>query len=331
MSARHPRLVLCTLLAMIVCSSQAVASPWILPDGVKVFQLTAGTEFATGEFLPDGTQQAFPLNGRFDSYFLQLNGRYGIGHNLELGLRTQFKGVSYTSDSVLLFDGDFGAADEAELRNSVFSFSRGAIGLSDIHFSLGYQHLDGAVRLASVAELKVPTGYQAPRATFRDDDPNPDNLTDDVTLGDGQLDLLYSLQAGIFINKTLTLIELNAGYNARFNGPGHQGLAQIKLGQAIDEHIFFFISARGAMTLFDGDTLGDGFIAIDPSVDANAFTTDNITTIPLTRDRDYLFIEGGAILRFSGRELIIQASRAILGANFPELTGVSIGTLLVFD
>jgi hypothetical protein len=45
-----------------------------------------------------------------------------------------------------------------------------------------------------------------------------------VALGDGQVDLEYTLQLGSYIGRTRTVLEANAGYRVRFNGPGHQAL-----------------------------------------------------------------------------------------------------------
>lgn len=325
-----PRMTAAFVFVGLYLSAQGVmASPWILPQGVVVLQLSAGTDFAEREYLPDGTLQRFPLNGRFESHHFSVGARYGLVEDLELHFNTQLKGVNYNADPVIILEDGAAPLTGDEARAQVLNFNRRAAGLGDLNVGLGYQHLRGALNISSNVHVKIPTGYIAPRETFIDG--NPEELGDDVTIGDGQLDLRYTLAIGAFFTRTLTLVELNMGYNLRFNGPGHQWMGQLKLGQALSDRVFLFTSARGAYTLFQGEVIGDSVVARDPGIDADDFTPDNVTAIALTLDRDYLIAEAGVILRFEGREIIVSGSRTVLGANFPQLTGVTVTTLLAFD
>ncbi len=101
-------------------------------------------------------------------------------------------------------------------------------------------------------ELKFPTGYSGPEQTFKDGKFSADNISDDVALGDGQVDLLYSFQIGYFLGVTRTAMELNVGYCVRFNGPGHQLRGMFKLGQLVTKYVVLFASAELAYTVFDG-------------------------------------------------------------------------------
>ncbi len=302
-------------------AAPAWANPWVLPEGVGIFQVSSGSDFANKEFLPDGTNQIFPLEGEFTSYYLQMGGRYGILPNIEIGANVLFKSVNYDDETLVL---NSGTEDQRTL-----SFDQSATGLGDVFLTGAYQHLTEGVRLASGLSLKFPTGYRSPRETFIEGDSN--QIGDDVTLGDGQVDLQYTLESGWFINPTLTLLELDVGYNARFNGPGHQAVGLFKIGQALGQYLFAFAFVEGAFTLFEGEVLGDGLVARDPSVSAEAFDFSNVERIDITRDRDFLKVGGGLIARFQGRELVVQGAHTVLGRNFAQITSISVGTIFVFD
>ncbi|MEO1272714.1 MAG: hypothetical protein AAFX99_31895, partial [Myxococcota bacterium] len=234
-----------TMLGIVTCAapSDVAASPWVLPEGVTVLRLSGGIDFADSEFLPDGTNQAYPLNGRFESYYFEMEGRYGVLPKLEVGLKLQFKGVSYNSDPLL----NPPAADDpglSDYREEVISFSRRDVGLADIYLSAGYQHATGAVNLSSTLVLKVPSGYTSPQETFADGEPNQKSVEDDVALGDGKASLEYRLHLGRFFTSTLSLIQISAGYEARFNGPGHRAVGNIKLGQGVEERLYLFLGAN---------------------------------------------------------------------------------------
>jgi len=324
------RLASLATLAVLAIPSTATAGPWGLPEGLFVLGVSGGAEFADEELLPDGTRQVFPLSGRFDSYHLDFEGRYGLSSVVEVGLKTQLKGVSYVSDPVLLAPG-VDAPGLRDYRQNVLSFNTGAVGVGDIWATVVYNHLSGGVQLSSALELKVPTGYQAPRETFIDAVKRQDQLGDDVTLGDGKVALAYRLQAGSFIGATGTLLQADAGYLARFNGPGHQAVAEVKIGQTVDEHLVFFVGADGALTLFHGQSLGVGLTAIDPTVDALDFEVSNVREIQIRLDQDVLRAFGGAIVRFGGREVVLTASRVLWGANTPVFTGVFVGTVFAVE
>ncbi len=323
------RIALFTMVACILLSSTAQASPWILPEGVTVFSMTMGAQSADHEYLPDGDRRAFPLNGRFDSYFLQLEGRRGMGNDFELSARALLKGVSYTSDPLILPVDDFDTLTRPEVQDNTVSFSQSALGLGDIYLGGGYQHLASSLRLSSVVEVKLPTGYASPRETFLGGD--PDRIGDDVTLGDGQLDLQYAIQAGYVIDTSRTLIELDLGYRKRFQGPGDQAFGTLKLGQSLHKRVFAFLGTNADWTLFKGEPIGEGLIARDPTIAARDFTADNVQRIPLTLDRSFVQLEGGVILKFEGREILLHASRTLIGKNYPELTTLSVGSIMVFE
>jgi len=313
-----------------LCTADAHASPWVLEKGVVGVGVHAGASFATSEFLPDGRAQSFPLNGKFDGYFLQVDARFGVGNGLELSFKGLLKGISYQADSVLLVNNAMPPGSPQGYRDALLEFSRRALGLSDVYLGLSHQHAKAPFRLASRLELKLPTGYVAPRETFKGGAPGPGLVADDVTLGDGQLDLDYKLQFGFVIPRSSTLFQLDVGYRARFNGPGHQFLGAFKLGQAVGKHLFFFLETDAAINLFEGEPIGVTYVAKDPSVPAAQFTADNIETQPLRLDRSYFAIGAGAIVRIDRREWVLRVSQVLWGRNYSKLTTVSLGVLLSF-
>ena len=308
----------------------AAATAWVLPKGRLVLGLGGGVSFASSEYLPDGEHRDFPLRGRFESYTLQIDGRYGLGWNFELQVSTSLKGISFQSDPVLLYSGSPPTTLEA-YRASVYDFSERALGLSDVYIAVGHQHLKSPLRISSFLEIKLPSGYRQPQGTFSKDNPGPGNLADDVTLGDGQLDLTYRLHLGYLVHRTLTLFEASAGYRARFNGPGHQVLGQLKIGQLIGKYLVLLGGAEAAFTIFPGEVVGRTFVAKDPSVPAEKFEFDtNVEQRLLRLDRSFVNVFGGAIARVAGREWVLRVSRIVWGKNYSQLTSFYLGVLLTF-
>ncbi|MCA9671947.1 MAG: hypothetical protein KC503_40385 [Myxococcales bacterium] len=325
------RVALATFALTLLCApTPADASPWVLRKHTLVVGLNATAQLARNEFLSgSGKRQPYPLNGRFESYSIGLGARYGLGYNIELSLRTELKGVSFVSDPVLL-PGDPAPTDLAGYRSSVFNFSGRAIGLGDVFFGVTYAHLRGGLRLASYLEVKIPTGYRSPRATFANNQPNPEEITDDVTLGDGQVDLMYQVQLGYVIRPTRTLLELDLGYKVRFNGPGHQLVGQFKVGQFLGKHVLLYAAVEGAYTLFEGDVIGQTFVAVDPRAPARDWPDNNVQPIDYRLDRDFLTVGGGVLLRVGRPNFVLRVAHTPLGRNYAQLTAISLGMLVSF-
>ena len=320
------------LAALVVCVGfvqSANATAWILPKGKLVLGLAGDVSFATSEFLPDGEHRDFPLHGRFESYSLQLSGRYGLPHGFELSVQTAIKGVVFQQDPVILV-GDPPPSTTDGYRAAVYDFSERRLGLADLYIAVGHQHLKAPLRISSFLEVKLPTGYDKPQATFRGDDPLPQNQTDDVSLGDGQLDLTYRLHLGYVFKPTLTILELAAGYRVRVNGPGHQVIGRFKLGQLISRYVVLLGGVDTALTLFSGDVIGKSFIAKDASVPAASFGLDNVEQRLLRLDRTFVSVSGGLIARVAGREWVLRVSRVLWGKNYSQLTSLTLGVLMSF-
>ena len=117
-----------------------------------------------------------------------------------------------------------------DARGRVVDFDATSLGAADLDLFARYNLYRGPVVITPEVRLKVPLGYAPPSGTF--EDLNTSFATsDDVALGDGQVDLTTSMLFGTYLPWTRTFARADVGFNARFGGPGHQLLANAKVGQ----------------------------------------------------------------------------------------------------
>ncbi len=314
----------------------AQASPWTLGRGE--IALVSGYSFQTArkEFIKRGTSQRFPLRGHYTgaSYFLDV--RAGYAERLELDLLLPFKTVSYTSDPVILVAPENPTLDNYQ--NSVLDFARSAQGLGDLTLSTRYRWLLRPFALASELKLKTPTGYDKPSGTFGDRPRDPqqflkeaanlaraDRVEDDVTLGDGQVDIAFSLLFGISL-PTQTFIRADAGFNLRLQGAGDQALAALRAGQNISPYVLIYLGSQLAYSVQRGEVLGISVVALNPSLPAREYEGQTNLTLRARRlERDALDADAGVILRITPDvELNGNYSRTIWGANTSLVHSVSL-------
>ncbi|MEM6531931.1 MAG: hypothetical protein AAF654_04875 [Myxococcota bacterium] len=328
------------MFAGLLVPAAAEASPWVLPEGRSVLSIKGGTDFATREFLiDDRREQRFPLNGRFESYTLQIAGRYGLFEDIEIGSRITLKNVSYISDPVILGSGPDAVnactpdtATFVGCRERVADFTSSDFGFSDLYFNLVMQHIGGTARASSNLEIKIPTGYTEPAETFQDADPSQTlAILDDVALGDGRVHLQYQLETGVYAPSTGTVFEFAAGYRARLGAPGDQIIGEFKVGQNIGRRLFFFASTDAALTIFEGTVLGRTFISNAPNVSAIDFSPADVEQRDFRLDNSFARATVGVIVRLSGRELVFSASQIYAGENIPRLTSINFGAILPFQ
>jgi len=330
------------LIVGLVSQPAIASSPWIVAKRKAVVGLTGAYSSANSEYLiDDGKLQRFPLNGQFQSYEMLLSGRYGLGNGVEFGLSTSLKGVSYKSDPVLLpIPPEAGTLETlADYRGRVFDFSSADFRLSDVYIDFAFQQLTFPFHMSHALRLKLPTGYPSPRETFdltvnsdgSGGSPDPTLILDDVTVGDGQVDLEYMLKNGIFVRKSRTLVELDAGYRVRFNGAGHQALGLVKVGQFINKYLLLIASMDVGWTIFTGEQIGETFVAKDPKQSALEFDPpNNVKRLPYRLDRSYLKATGRLLINAAGREWMIGCSHIFLGENYSKLTSFWIGVITSF-
>ena len=113
-----------------------------------------------------------------------------------------------------------------------------------------------------VEQARIALGSLAPtivRATAAEEflaDParfvRPENINDDVTLGDG----VFGMQGSILFGAsfpTRTFVRVDAGYNLRFGDGGDLLVASLKAGQLLGRRVLLYGDVRLTYTLVEGD------------------------------------------------------------------------------
>ena len=322
--------------ALLALPATGIASPWTMDDDELSIQAGVDFQFADEEFLLDGQRQAFPLDGEYNASSLRLTTRYGFTDKFEMGAQLRLKHVTFEADPLVLLAEDPASPDEdvplSEARSRTLDFSTNNTGAGDVDLFGRYNFLNkGTVLLTTETLVKLPTGYQTPSGTFENDSFAEATVQDDVTLGDGQTDLRQSLLFGAYIPPSKTFARADIGYEFRFGAPADQGVASVKVGQLIGDSLVVFAGARGALTLFEGETIGKTFIAKDPSIDAQDFFISNIDIKDLTLDRDYVQVEGGVILKLERVELQFAYNRIVAGRNIPVINSLNFSTVVTSE
>ncbi|MEC9440237.1 MAG: hypothetical protein VYE40_03940 [Myxococcota bacterium] len=323
-----------SLLALVAATlsslpSLASASPWTLPQHELVVSSDFTFSRATHEYLGDGTRQSYALSGRFSSSTLTLSTRYGLTDRLELELRPSFKHVAYDADSVILdcvpglLDCD-GMYDLEEARANIIDFDSTQTGPADLDGSVRYNLHKGHIVVTTEVGVKIPMAYRKPEGTF--DDVSTLTVGDDVTLGDGQIDVRAGLLVGGFIPITRSFLRADAFYNHRFAEPGDQVIASAKVGQFFTDHVIAFTGVRWAKTVTEGKSLGTTFVDTDPDNNpAESYEYAKVEQRDLFLDRDFTTVELGVILKKDRFEFQLRLEEVIDGKNYGDLSSVSIG------
>ncbi len=279
----------------------AHASPWTLPNDKFVLGLDSNFQTADHEYLPDGTRQAFPLDGQFSALTFIISGRYGITDRLEGAMELEMKQVDYQANPVLLAVPD-PSTDKQSLNNSIFNFSKTHSGLGDARLHLRYNFHKGLLMATTETSVKFPVGYQPPQGTFAQNMPDTTAVADDVSLGDGQVDLAQGILFGVYVPPTRSFGRLDLDYVHRFGAPGDQVTGLVSIGQYVGDMVLLFAGADGAYTVFDGEPIGTTYITYTPEKPAGQIGLSDIATNPLTLDKDYVSVEGGVILQVRSME-----------------------------
>ena len=326
------------LVGVLVPTAAVAGSPWLLEQDTTVIQFDFRSEFADREFLPDGSNQRFPLRGRFQAQSLGFNFRYGLGLDLELGFAGTYKTLAYVADPVtVVIQVDGGGIQILP----TFSLSEEEQGLGDMILSVRYNLLKGAVLVTPEIEVKIPTGYEGPAGTFANDDPgimtDEDGefieqrqgsvpVLDDLALGDAQVDVTGALLFGTFIRATKTFGKADIGYKMRFSGPAPTLVYGAKVGQFIGKSFVLFAGTNGEQRLGKGDPIGQSFATKLPETSPQYFPVQNFKLFTLRRDKTFLEVSGGGLLRLDDYEIILSGGKILDGKNISESVFVSLST-----
>ncbi len=335
----HAHTALCTFLVALAASlivsalapASAEASPWTVQEDQFVLTLASNYQSADEEFLPDGELQSFPLSGRFSAYTLGLGGRYGFTDRFEGAFKVNFKQVNYEANPVLLAPPEDGG-DTAALNNAILDFSRSSAGAGDVFFHGRYNFMRGSVMMTTDTSLKFPTGYDQPSGTFADPTaPTPTTVEDDVTLGDGQTDLTQSVLVGTYLPSLRTFMRLDAGYRHRFGSPGDQAVGSFSVGKYLGDKVVAFVGANGVYTVFEGEPVGQSFITRTPEKSASELSMEDIETIEIRLDKDYLNVEAGVILQLPEVEMRASYGQLVWGNNVSRVQSLSLAIVYALD
>ena len=263
---------------------------------------------------------------------------------LELELRLPFRQVSYRSDPFLLVPNeDEGPGSFDAYQNKIINFNQSISGLSDLSLALRIKLLSGALASSLELGLQTPTGYRTPSGTFGDKPKSvsefiersgelarPENVRDDITLGDGAfafrplLHLGYGHSSGFFLRGA-------SGLSLRLQGAGPLFIGELKAGQLIKPWLLIYAGFYYEQTLMSGRVIGVSVTAIDPKLPASEYRgLDNLEPIEVTLDRDQLQTPVGLLFRpLDGAELIFSYSPVIWGRNVAASHTVSVALNLI--
>ena len=303
------------VMAFFMSSTSVEASPWTLPQGKIIFGTNFNHQSADSEFFDTGPARVFPLRGQYDSAGLSAFARIGFTDRIEFDLSLPFSVVSYQSDPVLLLEqaADSEVTSLDYYQENVIELNRTVVGVGDLRFATRFRWFLRPFALASELKVKSPTGYRAPSGTFGDRPTSiesftselgrfvrPENVQDDVTLGDGQLDLAWSMLFG-HAYRTGTFVRANLGYNLRLANVGDQALGMLKIGQKIGKSTLIYASADMAYAVQTGRVIGISVAATDPNLLAKDYGgTKNLLLREVRLNPSYLDLGAGAIFRFGG-------------------------------
>ena len=335
------------IVPVLFASSIAEASPWTLPQGRFVFGTNFNHQAANSEFFDTGAARRFPLRGEYDSVGMSAYARIGFTDWMEFELSLPFSVVSYQSDSVLLVpqpeDSEVSSLDYYQ--ENVIELNRTVVGVGDLNLATRFRWFLRPFAMATEIRLKTPTGYSAPAGTFGERPTSiasftenlgqfvrPENVQDDVTLGDGQLDASISMLFG-HAYRSGTFVRANLGYNLRLADAGDQALAMMKIGQRLGKNLLVFASSSLAYATQKGRVIGISVAAVDPNVAAKDYGgTENLLLREVTLNPSFLDIGGGAIMRV-GRYIEFSASyyRRVWGVNTAATDSFNLGVAVVQD
>jgi hypothetical protein len=313
-------------------AAPASASPWTLRRGEIAVTAAYDQAWATREYLDDaGRDVPFSLNGSFRGSTMSLGVRAGFSDRLELEIQVPFKLVSYQADPVILIPASVAGGEEGIdfYQENILDLSQTVQGVGDIRLFGRYNLIRWPVAVALEGRLKAPAGYDGPSGTFGDRPRNqqdfldrvgelvrPENVQDDVTLGDGQVDLGLSILFGVSL-PSRTFIRADAGYDLRLGGAGDQILASVKAGQLLGRRLLLYADTRLAYAWQQGRVIGVSVAAIDPTLPASEYVgLNNLALRTVTLDRDWLELAVGGIVKITDNvEINVGYNRTLWGRN----------------
>ena len=323
---------LALFLSLTALASPSLASPWTVQADELSLSLGFDFQSSSKEYLLQGKEQNFPLDGEFASSSVSLAGRYGFTNKFEGFFALTYKQAAYASNPLVRSfipgtgespDTSEQVTDDRTARLSLTNFSQSVDGVGDVFLGGRYSLRTGLIASALELQAKLPTGYDAPNGV-------------NVTLGDAQVDLQPSWLLGGFLPQSRTFARLDVGYNLRLGAAGDQVVGGFKIGQFIGESFIVFAGTNAALTIFDGECVKSESgectvnpVAIDADRSFETFNQTNIERQDLFLDRSFVRVEVGAILRIQQLDLQIAYARFVDGDNIPLIEGINVTSTIV--
>lgn len=331
------RVLVSIALVLLTLPTSANASPWLLRANEVVVQGRYDFQQASREFLEDGEEQVFPLEGEFIASTFETTARVGLFGDFELQLSIPVKVISYKADPVILLPAPEGQEGIDYYQENTLDLSRSVSGVGDIRLAGRYQIFRGRIASSFELQAKLPTGYEGPSGTFGENPKSaedfvenagtlvsPENVEDDVTLGDGQLDLRAAILFGVAF-PTDTFLRTDLGYDLRLAGAGDQLVGSFRVGQVLGSRVLVSAGVSGEYAVQDGDVIGISVAAEDATLPAEDYLgTENLRLREVRLDRDSFSVSGGVILRITKNvEASLDYGRILTGRNISRVQTVS--------
>ncbi|MCA9563697.1 MAG: hypothetical protein KC561_09425, partial [Myxococcales bacterium] len=290
-------------------------------------------QYADEEFTSfNGQRQDYPVDGEYFAANFRLGLRYGITDQVEIGGQLVLSYLSFEADEVYFFPAIDELNDLGDIRGGILSFDRTTTGLGDLNLYFRYRFTPMQRFVAAIEiDMKVPTGYSAVTGPFSDTEEPLDSLlpgtslVDDVSLGDGQLDVTGLLLLG-WAPPGGWFTRLDAGFRARFFGPGQQIVSAFKIGNRVVDWAVPYLATDFEYTVTEGEVIGQVLATERVDLSAQEFDFEYVQTPDIRFDRSAWRVGIGTILVVADRELDVSYSLVVWGENTARLHIVSLGT-----
>ena len=344
MVIKYKIFILIFIFTLVHC--QVSASPWLLPPNKMTVSAKYDYAYADQEYLATtGELTPFSLNGEYIANTFTLGTRIGIRKWFEIEVNLPFKVVTYESDPVILLESAASSNPRDFYQDNIINFNQSTMGFGDLQVATRFQLSTYPITSSLELALTAPTGYSPPSGTFGDD-PNdidqfieevgdlaqPENIQDDVTLGDGVFAFTPTLHFG-YGNSFGFFMRWSEGVKFRNQGAGDLLISEFKLGQFLKSWLLIYGGVYHEYTLAKGRPIGISVAAIDASLDAREYSgLDNLKPIVVTLDRDQLIIPVGGLIKVNKKvNLTGSYGMVVWGRNVAKSYVASVGITILTD
>ena len=300
------------ILFCLLLGTPVQANPWLLPSDKISVSARYDYAYANQEYLANtGELTPFSLNGEYFSNAYTLGTRIGVRKGFEIEINLPFKVVTYESDPVILSEPNSSISSSFDFyQENIINFNQSKMGLGDLQIATRFQLSLSPIASSLELGFTAPTGYSSPSGTFGNKPTSveqfveeagelarPENIQDDVTLGDGvfaftpMLHLGYGSSFGFFV-------RWSEGVRIRNQDAGDLLISEFKMGQFLKPWLLIYGGVYHEYTLTKGRPIGVSVTAIDASLEATQYQgISNLKPILVTLARDQLLFLVGVLFK----------------------------------